>query len=162
MGSPLFQYFMPTGLTLTQEKASAFCPWQGKTMYCGLAPVQIHCTLDLHLPVDHIVLETDFMQRWSWWAGDGGAAWLLPSCWNALAAWQAGAMPTGTTIVTAFLFISAFRTKGGAGGDRGHSYSSAPGLGGLQTMFCLIPGNMEMRGRCCHQKWLWGIDALGR
>lgn len=66
----------------------------------------------LHLTVGHIRLEADFLQSWSWWAGDGGAAWLLPSSWNALAEWQAGAMPTGTTIVTAFLSISAFCTKG--------------------------------------------------
>lgn len=102
---------MPTELIFTQEKACAFCPWQGKS-HRGFSPVQIHCTLHLHLTVDHIMLDADFLQRWSWWAGDGAAAWLLPSCWNALAAWPAGAMPTGTTVVTAFLFISVVRTKG--------------------------------------------------
>lgn len=50
----------------------------------------------------------------------------------------------------------------GAGVDCGPSCSSPLGLGGLQAMICLILGNMEMRGRCCHQKWLWGIDAQGR
>lgn len=102
---------MPTELTLTQGKARAFCPWQGKIRYCGFSPVQVHGTPHLLLPADHIKLEQISCSGGA--AGrDEGAAWLQPSCWDALAAWQAGAMPAGTTLVTAFLFVSTFHMKG--------------------------------------------------
>lgn len=82
---------------------------QGKSIGSGFSPVQIHCTLHLHLTVDHIMLEADFLP-----SGAGGQEMGQQpgSCPAVGMPWQAGAMPTGTTVATAFLFISVFRTKG--------------------------------------------------
>lgn len=97
---------MPAELTLTQGKARAFRQRPGIVVFL-LSRYTAHSSA-----LASRSHQADPLQRWSCWAGDGGAAWLQPSCWGDLAVWQAGAMPAGTTLVTAFLFVSTFHMKG--------------------------------------------------
>lgn len=152
--SPSFQYTMAAEQILTQEKDPASCPWQAKTTYWAFL-------LSRHI--------AHFTCTWqctsSCWkqipcrggAGGQGLGEQPGSCPAAGMPWQCGRQGLCQLAQQlSQLFFSSQPCTQRAGGDCGLSCPSPLGLGGLQARFCLTPGNMEMRGRCCHQKWLWG------
>lgn len=129
-------------------------------MYCVFSPVQVHCTPHLDLPVDHIKLK-----QISCRGGCGGQEMgeQPGSCPAVGMSWQHGRQGQCQLAqqLSQLFFLSQPLTQRG----RGWLWTQlliSPGLGRLPAMLCLILGSMEMRGRCCHQKWLWRIDAQGR